>query len=859
MKKSVIKRLLSLLCAFVLAISLQLGFSNYIYGKYDTSDSINTSSNIGSTNQVTVTIKYDVVNTIVVPDWKYDTNDVSVSGTVSISIGDETKYTAIMNFLKDNTDFSVSDSIDKGTYYPNGKVNTRFSDYEFYLDVTTKIQTRGNHLKTYYGAYVLLFRKKSAYTYQSTTIDSNMPLIITKGSKIDLDLIKEKYLDSISSYKFVGIKEANTDGTPSSTYFDCSTAITANKTLFLSCIDTTILTGKVSIADLINANTGTLNVYSGSSSADVSSDYTYNLITKNVFLDKAVEVKSGTTTKLCLNDGNEHTEYNSETNTQLEPKVANLQYKVTLLDDMVVNGSLVIGADVGVKNSASLQGNILARYVELDLNGHNIIINSSGALKCYGLITDSIGSGDIKVYGGKIETLVVVEDYRGGTFTTKAIGSNVFPFSFYSIPYLRCKVSFIFTSTNGWGKLIAKCYLTVGFLGLAGIGSYASTTISLNFIGPKNTSDPFLFSSTTGVDKQSMVIVQGIYLSSRWRTKIELVNSSFTMESIKLSVTFGKTYSVDTKDLCFPISSFFDIVLTNSSLVFKQRMKFLCGSSFVANVNSVVAFGYIDADHSAQIIVMDRPITYYAWNYTKNEYIHITNDTFMSNYSTLSTTFLANNSRPQMKIYGKLVFISGNTKEYVLSGQIDFSETDIGYCSSENLSNCTYYSNLTNYSNPFAFILDNHGINFTTYGLDTILGAYNSSKEYFHNKALARPLISREKAYVVDSSYSMTGSFDSSSGVFVDENSTKMYYINTDGSFNLADSGSCSIKECTFDDATHIITDSNSSSTYVSFAGMCVPYNTSSKIVTLTRLTEASADQNSVVVSWNSDYRLWLK
>ena len=856
MKKSIAPRLVTLFLSFVLALSLHVGFSNFLTGnKVDTSDKISASANIGSKSQVTVTIKYDVVNNIVKPDYSYSSTDTDLSkvvGTGKSTDSSET-YNSILSFLKDNTDFGSSTTIDKGDYYPNGKGN--YSGYEFYLKVTKQIKSTDLFVTTIYsGKYDLGYRKLSDYTYSSSQIDSNKPLIISKGSKIDLTTIKLKYLDGMTNYKFVGIKEADTDGNPSSKYFDCSTSITADKILFLSCIDTTVLKGKISIAELINANTSTLNVYSGSSSADVSNDYTYNLKTKNVFLDKPVEVKSGTITQLCLNDGNDHTEYNSKTTTQLEPKVDNLQYKVTLLDDMVVNGSLVIGADVGVKNSGALQGNILARYVELDLNGHNITINSSGSLVCYGLITDSIGTGDVKVYGGTFETLVVVEDYRGGTFTTKAIPSKVFPFSFYSLPYIRCKVSFIYTNAHRWGKLISKCYLTVGSL-----GSPKSTTISLNFIGPKNTSNPFLFSSTTGVDNQSMVIVQGIYLSSKWRTKIELINSSFTMESIKLSVTFGMTYSVDTKDLCFPISSFFDIVLTNSSLIFKQRMKFLCGSSFVADENSVVAFGYIDADHSAQIIVMDRPITYYAWNYTRNKYDYITNDTFMSNYLTLSQTFLANNSRPQMKIYGKLVFISGNTKEYVLSGEMDFSEMDVGYCSSEDLSDCTYYSSFTNYSNPFAFILDNHGINITTYGLDTILGAYNSSKEYFHNKALARPLISRGKAYVVDSSYSMTGSFDSSSGVFVDENSTKMYYINTDGSFNLADSGSCSIKECTFDDATHIITDSNSSSTYVSFAGMCVPYNTSSKIVTLTRLTEASADQNSVVVSWNSDYRLWLK
>ena len=125
MKKSIAPRLVTLFLSFVFALSLHVGFSNFLTGnKVDTSDKISASANIGSKSQVTVTIKYDVVNNIVKPDYAYSSTDDKLSPVVGKekSTTNSDNYNAILSFLRDYTDFGYKTTIDKKEYYPNGKL-----------------------------------------------------------------------------------------------------------------------------------------------------------------------------------------------------------------------------------------------------------------------------------------------------------------------------------------------------------------------------------------------------------------------------------------------------------------------------------------------------------------------------------------------------------------------------------------------------------------------------------------------------------------------------------------------------------------------------------------------------------------
>lgn len=870
MKKSLFFKLLCVFSFVFGLFSVSTGLSDYIIDKttYDENGTLSNKATSANDNgeKVTVSFKtliYEKINSA----WE------NVPGYTDVNIGggsDHSKLDALKNFFSNNVvDTGLNfDKLGDGTYDNNGKGYNGKGDYyncSFKLIVLQKIEVTGWINKKYSGKYTIQIRKHDSFVANDSIMQT---LMCSRGSTIDSLNVNELFSNKMSGYHFLGVRESKEGN-----LLDGNTRLNENKTLYACFIKQGDMTtaNRSFLTETINSATGLLECWKGNSdkTKDIATDPSYNQTGNKVYLGTSslkTAVKAGATIKFCLNDGSENLEYQRKEKISFDPENSehDRQYTISLLNDLIINGELIIGGEYGIKDdSGELQGNINNRYVCFDLNGHKLIVNKGGKLTSYGLIKDSVGTGRIEVNGGRIYTLATVADYRSGGYTTSIIGAKVFPFNLFALPYLKCKIIFNYSLTNGWGELIAGAHITLGAL----FDFYKTITIDLNIFGPgSSTSNKYLFSCANGINDVSKVIMDTYdysdnkVLNSSEQTglaklnkfcfnqkmKVNAYSTDIYLGYIDISVTFGKKYTVNTKDLVFPISSFFEICMFSSSLTIKQRMQFSCGSSLIFDQNSKLIFDY-SGDYVGNLSLLDIPLYY--WDNRTNKLIDNAISTSIvqkDNFYNVAA-YWKYYSMPKMKVYGKILFRKGNSKNYQIAGTLDFNEKNVGTIDSNgniNLYNDNEYNCFT--------MLKQNGVKITTYGLDFLNLGTNKAQ---HTAGYSRPLISNGIAYVVDDTNNMAGVFDNKTGVFTDAASSKQYIVNNNVenvSFSISDAGSATIDECSYDEKTHII--SSNGKQYVYASNLCAEYNASAGTADYSRL-----GIGSVTVRYNSEQNRWLR
>lgn len=881
-KHSLLFRLFCVLSFVVSLFSMSFGFSDYVISKstYDETGTLSSQAKQAneSGDKVTVTLKYQTIEGKSAPDFSecFDENNQTF-GTASnkIKTNNADKYNRLKDFLSSHIKDSPfsSDNLGVGMYRRFGKENdAKYSNIEFELNVTKNVEKKKGFLgltTNYSGEYYMLARDYTKTIYKTSNLNTSSQISVSRNTRIDFAYLKNNLRNPDSTkYEFCGLKEVVSDGSVGETYFDMSKPITSNITLcavFQNKKESSLELSEIT-STINSASNTTLQFYKGASSGrDISRDPGYNEKESVVYLGTGTietTVKFGVTVIFALNDESTNSEYQRTNKISFEPENSehDRQYTVALANDLTIDGELDIGGEYGIKeNSLELQGNINNRYVCLDLNGHNITINKGGVLNSYGLIKDSTGVGKIIVNGGKVYTLATVADYRSGNFTVDAISKKVFPFNLYALPYLRCKLIFNYSTANGWGELIAGAHITLGK-----IATYHSITIDLKILGPgSSSSNPYLFSCGNGIDGGSKVILDtydysvGKTMNSmefnklknycfNQKMKVDVYSTDIFLGYIDISVTFGVPYSVNTKDLVFPISSFFEICMFSSSLTIKQRMQFSCGSSLIFDKDSKMIFDY-SGDYSGNLSLLDIPPFY--WDNRTNKLID----------NSVATSFLQRDnfyrvaaywkyySMPKMRIYGKLLFRKGNKTSYQIAGTLNFDEDNIGTIDSKG--NVSLFKD-SGFNDCFTMLKQNN-VKITTYGLDFLNLSNNKEK---HTAGYSRPLISNGMAYVFDDNHNMSGTFDYKSGIFTDGSTSKKYVINNDVSkkFSLQDAGSANIDECSYDEKTHIITSNGKQYVYVS--NICAEYNATAGTADFSRL-----GLGSVAVKYNVEQNRWLR
>lgn len=847
-KRSTLFRMFCVVSFVASLFSMSFGFSDYVVSKsaYDETGTLSSQAMKAneSGDKVTVNFKYIVY---------YESNWENVSGYTDRTVSSRSEYNDLKSYFSNNIDSTFDDSYEPGQYGPfSGKSSS--SDYNFRFIVNEKVYKK---YTKYYGKYTIQKQKKGFFSNDFNN-EIKTSISINKGTSLNsYDL--EKYFDVVKDgYTFAGLKINLSD----STFMDLSALVNQEMTYYAVFYSNEPLVDRKigNLTTTINSTGGTREFWKGNSDwiFDVSKDSSYNQVENKVYLGTSylkTTVKFGATIRFNLNNGKESMSMDVDSNQmnfEPEDEKHDRQYTVALANDLIVNGAFTIGGHFGNKVNYGRQGHIMNEYVCLDLNGHDIYVNSEASLWSYGLIKDSVGTGHIYVNGnGQIYTLVGVMDYRGGGATLSYKNAKVFPFIYYTIPYIRTSV--IFNYKDGWGGLNAIFHLTAAVVSVFNKNEYIHTTSTLKFIG---TGTDCLFRPDGGMNNSSRIIFEGYQqqgISSDMcigrRSGLTIENAKLIMGAFVFTIDAGigaiGRIDIDTKEYNFPVNPFFDVRLVNSTLIFSQRIQFMAGMSFIADKDSTVVFT-TNGSYSAQLSILDKGANYYDNRLKKMITTDNSgNDYSYENYIRNNTNFWKYYSQPKIKIYGKLLFTKGNTdsKMYKLIGPCDFNEDNVGVIDGNN----TIMYDKSRYSDPFTF-LNKNGVSIQTYGFD-----YQISHDSYHVRGFSRPLVSNGKAYAVKTSDVKIGTYSFTDCIFRMANG-ECYYFNNDGSFALGDAAGNTMNKCTV--TNHVITDGSSGTKYVYFASMYGQYDASAGTVNLGRISKTAT---AVKVSYSNDATRWLR
>lgn len=129
-----------------------------------------------------------------------------------------------------------------------------------------------------------------------------------------------------------------------------------------------------------------------------------------------------------------------------EVEAKNAKLTLTLDKDLVIEGEVYIGAQIGRSKVGS--GDIVGEFAALDLNGHKVTIKNGGALYGNGLIYDSTNNGEVIVEnGGKLTTNLTVTSYKNFDETQSRAENGVNLFDSYKFNTLKVKTRFSAGST----------------------------------------------------------------------------------------------------------------------------------------------------------------------------------------------------------------------------------------------------------------------------------------------------------------------------------------------------------------------------------------------------------------------------
>ena len=820
-KHHILSRFVFCLAMAVLSLVSTSNASFVFPFKVNESESTTLNGNVGDQERVVVSLNYEI---------KVSQKREEVWGETPIkhfSTTNETDYNNFFTTIKNYyfNSFTNGDTIQIDEYYaPKADGSGQYR-----LNVTDAIRRSIGFFKwNYYGAADLY-----ESSYQDTVVYDDLggrtdQISVGSGSLLSMDFFRDYAISILGDgYVFIGLKK--TDGG----YFDWSDPITGDIDLTASIVKKDAISATQSLlgTTITNLAGGSYSFYASGKggSYDIASDPGYSVEQKSVFLSAptggSLTIQNGVTVNMALNDGTDGSKNSSGSQVVAvrNQSTKTLQYRLVLLDDLTIRGTLVLRSSFGQSNSNAVQSNITGAYVELDLNGHDVFIESGGKLESYGSIVDSAGTGNIYVDGGTLQTMAVILNYKGGQATTPMALDKAFPFDSFTFPYLLCRAVVRHDGTT-WGKLVAYCNIFVGTVVTAQISDFV-----INFIGPAGGDYFFELQAPSG--QGSEVVLEGARIEGMesglaannvvltqclsQRVKTEFRHVAVAVRKFVFDIKMVVETTIDTSEFIFPIPSFFDLSFVASSVRIAQPIKMMPGSSFIADRDSLVCLGHDTADRSAQVSVLDR--SYYYVDRATGTYVsrdYAASSPLRLPPSDTSNPFQKYFGPSEVKVYGTLVFQTGNQALYRLAGAIDFNRIAVTGTSSVPSSSDLVYVDYEKGSNPFLALREDHGINVETFGFDTALAS-----DAKHAKGYARPLVSFGTAYYTSSSLSFVGTYDSTSGVLRDSSGQAyLFDCGGSGSFEARDERSCSLLSCTYDPSTGLF--AAGGSTYVYFASM---------------------------------------
>ena len=466
----------------------------------------------------------------------------------------------------------------------------------------------------------------------------------------------------------------------------------------------------------------------------------------------------------------------------------NCYVRVKLLGDLTIKGNAVLGAKVGAHSYSDYYSMIIGGYTEIDLNGHNIIVDG-GKFSAYGVVEDSIGTGEVLVKnGGSLIGTLTIGDGRGRDQTPFGYGKGQTPFSEYKFPYITAKIKVMNgSSLNGYLKL------DVNNLGIANVNfSIISTSKTASIFSWKDSvaSDYIIFDTyEIAIPNRYPVSDESAQASNNYykqvyytRNKFDIYANLLLNKQIDLNASLelnGQSISltIDMTRIDVPISPYFDIKLKSGySLDLYSKMALYPGSSFITEKGTTLNFKYrgsVEFPEAGKLsLVIPSETRYIAGGmiaYTKNLNFYY-NEMYTKNRFSKGIYAQGeywNIIKPSNHIIeGSITFDENISDRYYISGPIDISNEGIAA-----IKDCASISKLKTYDtkaeliNCFWFDKNNQSIDKT-----------NEFAAIFNTV----PLISNYKAYIYDGTLSFDGVFDADTGIFTKDSDSKNYFLKVD-------------------------------------------------------------------------------
>lgn len=594
-------------------------------------------------------------------------------------------------------------------------------------------------------------------------------------------------------------------------FFDFSTPITTDTSIYLKYVQT-----DTDLADRINGlSNSTLNVYDtfrGGSDGNYNAfdDPGYDDITKTVFLEQAT-INSGSTVNFTYennliyltpitgavqsddlekhrNAADASIAVDYQGNTYIGDR--NCYLRVKLLGDLTIRGNVVLGAKIGAHSYNDYYSMIIGGYTEIDLNGHNIIVDG-GTFSAYGVVKDTIGTGEVLVTnGGSLIGTLTIGDGRGRDQTPFGYGKGQTPFSEYKFPYITAKIKVMNgSSLNGYLKL------DVNNLGIANINfSIISTSKTASIFSWKDTvaSDYIIFDTYEitipnryPVSDESAQASNNYYKQMYYtRNKFDIYANLLLNKQIDLDASLelsGQSISltIDMTRIDVPISPYFDIKLKSGySIDLYSKMALYPGSSFITEKGTTLNFKYRgsvnfpEAGKSAlgKELIIPSETRYIAGGmiaYSKNLNFYNGYTPVGFNKGIYAQGEYWNIIKPSNHIIeGNITFDDSITDRYYISGPIDISNEGIASIKKyASISKLKTYDTKAELVNGFWFNADNASVSKT-----------NEFAAIFNTV----PLISNYKAYIYDGVLAYDGVFDVDTGIFTKDSDLKKYFLKVD-------------------------------------------------------------------------------
>lgn len=799
----------------------------------------------------------------------------------------------------------VNKTINSGIYTTQSKTE----NLDFVIEVIDNLTFKSQGIiGNKYGGKVSIYLQESFIEYVApenlTTIDINFTNEITTSQATNIVLQELAQYDPTITYSVLGFYNSFNNGVLENKYINDT--FTDTITIYLALykpIPEQI--GKYSVTETINnIQSGTYDFYVNNPAGggqNIWNDYSYDQTTSSFnlgFSNLVTTINEGSVINFALNDGfvqnfNEIPSTDPPTSVNPDTQSNAKQYTIKLINDLHIYGTLNLHARIGNSKSESIQSSINGGYANLDLNGHNIYVHSNGVLNSYGIVEDSVGSGQIYVEsGGQLSSLVTIQDYKGGTTTTQLTkeGVKVFPFTNYFFPYLRCKV-FVECVKNSQNVISTGVFSGIVYLKLINdvsgysiplirltlpfIGTTENTFFKVNDITINNAekSGVFLnFNFNENVNFNSFDINDNEYkFLTTIRNKWDFINLDISLNKITMDVMGTLTDAlsgfagfvldiilgmagnslpqyINTDEYVFPIPSYFDLNFTNSKFHFSQPVQILPGASLYFDENSFVFLEY-NSSRSAGLYSSGDAVNIFKNGDFINQRQTSTSTDDLSSAGLFNTKSIWQYSnQPSIYCLGTIVFTKGNSiSPYILTGAVNFNRVAICDSNGANLQELN-----VDKSQLFS-ALQNNNVNVKTYSYFIYPG-----NEKMTLKSYTLPLISYDSAYVYnsDGTNNLTGTYNQDTGIFTDNTGSNYFFLN-DQTFNLTNTSTTLAPLENFDSNQNYITYKGAN--YIYFGGCYWLATSISENIATININKANSDSPTAEVTYDTARNLWLK